>query len=246
MPARVAKDDFARRPRVRLGGPTSARRGQGTHGGLRAATPDGNAGGQRTFDAAARPASARPIAMSFDASLAATVRTFEALATVRTDIDRAGEVILRTLREDRKLLIFGNGGSAAEAMHFATELAGRYFKDRRPLPALALTEGSLVTCIGNDYGFDTVFARQIAALGRPGDLAVAISSSGNSRNLVLGLEAARRGGLATLALLGRGGGAARPLAEVSVVVPGDSGRTAQEAHLFLIHLFCDLIDAAFA
>lgn len=183
--------------------------------------------------------------MSLDASLDRTLRTLEALTTIRADIDRAGERILETLRQGRKLLIFGNGGSAAEAMHFATELAGRYFKDRRALPALALTEGSLLTCIGNDYGFDAIFARQIAALGQPGDLAIAISSSGNSRNLVRALEQAHASGLATLALLGRGGGAARARAGTSVVVPGESGRTAQEAHLFLIHHFCDLIDAAF-
>jgi D-sedoheptulose 7-phosphate isomerase len=184
--------------------------------------------------------------MSFEASLAQTVRTFESLTAIRPEIDRAGELILSTLRSGRKLLICGNGGSAAEAMHFATELTGRYFKDRRALPAIALTEGSLVTCIGNDYGFDAVFSRQIAGLAQPGDLVVAITSSGNSRNILAALDEARTRGLTSLAFLGRGGGAARERATVSLVVPGESGRTAQEAHLFLIHHFCDLIDEAFA
>jgi D-sedoheptulose 7-phosphate isomerase len=183
--------------------------------------------------------------MSLDASLAQTIGTLESLTLIRSEIDRAAALILSTLRAGNKLLICGNGGSAAEAMHFATELTGRYFKERRALPAIALTEGSLVTCIGNDYGFDTVFARQIAGLGRPGDLVIAVTSSGNSRNIVQALEETRRLGLASIAFLGRGGGAAREVATVALVIPGASGRTAQEAHLFLIHHFCDLIDAAF-
>lgn len=183
--------------------------------------------------------------MSFDDSLAQTVRTLESLIAIKTEIDRAGALIVSTLKAGHKLLICGNGGSAAEAMHFATELTGRYFKDRRPLPAIALTEGSLVTCITNDYGFEPVFARQISGLAQTGDLVIAITSSGNSRNIVAALEEGRRLGLPSIALLGRGGGAARELATVSLIIPGASGRTAQEAHLFLIHHFCELIDAAF-
>lgn len=184
--------------------------------------------------------------MSFEATLARTVETFQTLTSLRPDIDRAGELILRTLRGGGKLLIAGNGGSAAEASHFATELTGRYFKNRRPLPAVALhADGSLLTCIGNDYGFDHAFARQVAALAQPGDLLVLLSSSGNSANLLAALDSASAQGVATLAFLGRGGGAARGRATVELIVPGDSGRTAQEVHLFLIHYFCDLIDAAF-
>ncbi len=183
--------------------------------------------------------------MSFDASLAQTVRTLESLTEIRTEIDRAGALIVSTLKAGHKLLVCGNGGSAAEASHFATELTGRYFKDRRALPAVALSEGSLVTCIGNDYGFESVFARQISGLAQTGDLVIAITSSGNSRNIIAALAEARNLGLSSIAFLGRGGGAARELATVSLVIPGASGRTAQEAHLFLIHHFCDLIDAAF-
>lgn len=183
--------------------------------------------------------------MNLETSLAQTVKTLESLLLIQTEIDRATALILSALKAGNKLLICGNGGSAAEAMHFATELTGRYFKDRRALPAIALTEGSLVTCIGNDFGFDAIFARQISGLAQPGDLVVAFTSSGNSRNIVQALEESRRRGLSSIAFLGRGGGVARDLATVSLIIPGASGRTAQEAHLFLIHHFCDLIDAAF-
>ncbi|MBM3873244.1 MAG: SIS domain-containing protein [Verrucomicrobia bacterium] len=184
--------------------------------------------------------------MSLDLSLAHTVRTLQSLAQISAEIEQASELILTTLRQGGKLLICGNGGSAAEAQHFATELVGRYLRNRPSLPALALSaDGSLLSCIGNDYGFDQVFSRQIAGLARPGDLVIVISSSGNSANLLAALEEASRLGLRSIALLGRSGGEARGRASVDVIVPGDSGRTAQEAHLFLIHHFCDAIDAAF-
>ncbi len=184
--------------------------------------------------------------MTFEESLAETVRTLQGLASSRSAIDQAGRLILETLRGGGKLLIGGNGGSAAEAAHFATELVGRYQKDRRPLPAVALTEGSLVSCVGNDHGFEQSLARQVAALGKPGDLLVVLTSSGNSPNVLAALQEARRQGLASLALLGRGGGKAKGLATCEIVPPGSSGAAAQEAHLFLIHHFCELIDAAFA
>lgn len=184
--------------------------------------------------------------MTFDASLAETVRTFQALTEIRPQIDRAGELVLGTLRAGHKLLLCGNGGSAAEAQHFATELVGRYAKNRRSLPAVALTaDGSLVTCIGNDFGFEGIFARQIAGLAQPGDLVIGITSSGNSANIVAALNEAKQRKLASIAFLGRSGGKCKGLATVDLVVPGNSGRTAQEAHLFLIHYFCELIDAAF-
>ena len=145
--------------------------------------------------------------MSFAQSLASTVHTLQTLATIEPTIERANDLILTTLRGGGKLLIAGNGGSAAEAAHFATELTGRYFKQRRAPPAIAL--------------------------------------SGNSRNLIVALQAARARSIPTIALLGRSGGPAAQHADIALVVPGESGRTAQEAHLFLIHHFCDQIDAAF-
>jgi D-sedoheptulose 7-phosphate isomerase len=184
--------------------------------------------------------------MSFDASLAETVRTFQALTTIRPAIDRAGEMIVATLQRGGKLLVCGNGGSAAEAAHFATELVGRYAKTRRSLPAIALSsDGSLLSCIGNDFGYDQVFARQVAGLAQRGDLLVVLTSSGNSANVIAALHEAKKIGVESIAFLGRGGGKAKDLATCDLIMPGQSGAAAQEAHLFLIHHFCELIDAAF-
>jgi D-sedoheptulose 7-phosphate isomerase len=184
--------------------------------------------------------------MTFDASLAETVRTFQALTAIRPAIDRAGDMILATLKRGSRLLIAGNGGSAAEAAHFSTELVGRYAKTRRALPAISLSaDGSLVTCIGNDFGYEHVFARQISGLAKQGDLVVVLTSSGNSPNIVMALTEAKKLGVESIAFLGRGGGKAKGLATCELIIPGDSGAAAQEAHLFLIHHFCVRIDAAF-
>ena len=184
--------------------------------------------------------------MSFETSLAETVRTLQGLPSLRPAIDRAGELMLATLRRGGRLLICGNGGSGAVAAHFATELVGRYAKNRRSLPAIALSaDGSLLSCIGNDYGYEQVFARQIEGLAAAGDLVVVLTSSGNSANIVAALQAARARGLESVAFLGRGGGAAKGLATIDLIMPGPSGAAAQEAHLFLIHHFCEQIDAAF-
>jgi D-sedoheptulose 7-phosphate isomerase len=181
--------------------------------------------------------------MNLDSSIDATVRTFEALREIRPQIDQAASLFAETLRAGGKLLICGNGGSAAEAQHFSTELVGRYFKTRESLPAISLNaDGSLLTCIGNDFGYDYVFSRQIEGLAKPGDVVVGITSSGNSPNILRALETAKSLGLKSVALLGRAGGKAKGLATIDLIVPGDSGRTAQEAHLFLIHHFCDVID----
>jgi D-sedoheptulose 7-phosphate isomerase len=182
--------------------------------------------------------------MNLDESLAETTRTLQALATIRPAIVGAGDLVLETLRRGGKVLVCGNGGSAAEASHFASELAGRFAKHRRPFPAVALSsDGSLLTCVGNDFGYEHVFARQVAALGRPGDLLVVITSSGNSANILAALGEAGRLGIASLALLARGGGKAKGLATREIVVPGGHGPSAQEAHLFLIHHFCERVDA---
>lgn len=185
--------------------------------------------------------------MTFEASQQATIAALQGLSAQRAQIDRAGDLILQALRAGRKIIACGNGGSAAEAQHFTTELVGRYFKHRRSLPAVALTaDGTLVTCIGNDYGYDAVFARQIEGLAQPGDVVLVLTSSGNSPNILLALDAAKKLGLDTIALLGRGGGKAQGLATAEIVVPGDSGAAAQECHLFLIHHFCERVDAEFS
>lgn len=184
--------------------------------------------------------------MTFEKALADTVRTLESLTEIRPEIDAAGELVVGTLKGGGKLLICGNGGSAAEAAHFATELVGRYHGARKSLPAVALSsDGSLISCIGNDFGFDQVFARQIAGLAKAGDLVVVITSSGNSGNIVAALDEAKRLGLKTLAFLGRGGGKAKGLASCELIIPGNRGASAQESHLFLIHYICELIETAF-
>jgi D-sedoheptulose 7-phosphate isomerase len=181
--------------------------------------------------------------MTFEKSLADSVRTLESLVQIRPEVDAAAKLILGALRAGGKLLICGNGGSAAEAAHFATELVGRFDGDRGSLPAVALaSDGSLLTSIGNDFGFERVFARQISGLSKPGDLVVVITSSGNSANIVAALAEAKRLGLKTVALLGRGGGKAKGHATCELTVPGTRGASAQEAHLFLIHYFCQLIE----
>jgi D-sedoheptulose 7-phosphate isomerase len=184
--------------------------------------------------------------MTFEKSLEETVRTLQSLAGIRPAIDAAAELITSTLRGGGKLLICGNGGSAAEAAHFSTELVGRYAKNRRSLPAVALTaDGALVTCIGNDDGYEQVFARQIAGLAKPGDVVIALTTSGNSINILAALQQSKKLGLESIAFLGRGGGRAKSLATCELIIPGQSGAATQEAHLFLIHHFCELIDAAF-
>jgi D-sedoheptulose 7-phosphate isomerase len=184
--------------------------------------------------------------MTFEASLAETTRTLQALTTIRPAIDRASSMILATLQRGGKLLICGNGGSAAEAAHFSTELVGRYARDRRALPAIALSaDGSLLTCVVNDYGYEHAFSRQVAGFARPGDLLVVLTTSGNSANILAALHEANKLGLESIAFLGRGGGKAKGLATCELIIPGQSGPATQEAHLFLIHHFCELIDAAF-
>jgi D-sedoheptulose 7-phosphate isomerase len=142
-----------------------------------------------------------------------------------------------------KLLFFGNGGSAADAQHLATELVARYSADRKALPAIALTtDSSALTAIGNDFGFERLFARQIEALGRPGDLAIGITTSGRSRNVVLGLETARAMGLGAAALTGGDGGAVRGLADPCLIVPATATARIQEMHIMLGQMLCAALE----
>ena len=144
-----------------------------------------------------------------------------------------------------KLLLFGNGGSAADAQHVAAECVGRFQRERAALPAIALTtDTSVLTSIGNDYSFDRVFVRQIEALGRPGDVAFGISTSGGSLNVLAALEAARAAGLQTIALTGRDGGAVGRAAAIHVNVPSVSTARVQEVHRTLLHVICDIVERA--
>ena len=155
----------------------------------------------------------------------------------------AADVMLEAFGRGAKVLIFGNGGSAADAQHFACELVGRFLRSRRALPAIALTpDTTTLTAISNDYGFDRVFVRQIEALGRQGDVAVAISTSGASPNVVAGLQYARSRGLKTVAFTGGSGGLVGAAADVHVNVPHDVTPRVQELHRTLIHAVCDVIE----
>jgi D-sedoheptulose 7-phosphate isomerase len=155
----------------------------------------------------------------------------------------AAAAITASLRQDGKVLVFGNGGSAADAQHMAAELVGRFARERRGYAAIALTtDASVVTSLSNDYGYDRVFERQIEALGRPGDVAIGITTSGGSANVVRALEAARGRKLTTIALTGRDGGAAGRTADLHINVPSDSTPRVQEVHMTLLHIICDLVE----
>ncbi len=178
-------------------------------------------------------------------TLRSTARLHAALADgpVAADIERAGALLVEVVGGGGQVLAFGNGGSAADAQHFVAELVGRFERTRRGWPAVALTaDTSVLTAVGNDFGFDAVFARQVEALGRPGDLAIGITTSGRSPNVVRGLEAAKARGVRTIALTGADGGAAGRLAEVHVNVPETVTARVQEAHITVLHLWCALVD----
>ena len=165
---------------------------------------------------------------------------------VRDHADRIVQVaklMVRTFREGHKVLLFGNGGSATDAAHIAAEFVGRYKHERTPLPAIALaTDIAAITCIANDYGYDELFARQVRAHGQKGDIAVAISTSGNSPNVLKGAAAARECGLTTIAWTGASGGKLAELADISFLVPSTVTARIQESHITLGHVLCELVE----
>lgn len=172
--------------------------------------------------------------------LAEAMRTGDCPAQIAA----AAETVLEGFRAGGKLLLFGNGGSAADAIHIAAEFVGRYLLEREPLPALALMSNpSAVTAIGNDYGFDEVFARQVRALGVPGDVAVGLTTSGVSPNVVLGLLAAREAGLATVAMTGANPGPAGEAGDVVLSVPSAQTPRIQEGHMLAAHVICEWVEA---
>ena len=162
-------------------------------------------------------------------------------------IEEAARCVISCYRAGGKLLVMGNGGSAADAQHFAAELVGRYACERAALPALALsTDTSILTAVANDYGYADVFARQIQAHVRPGDVVFGISTSGNSENVCRALAAARARGARTIALGGGSGGRMKDLADLALIVASSETPRIQEAHITIIHILCDLVEAAMA
>jgi phosphoheptose isomerase len=173
-----------------------------------------------------------------------SVRMLESLKNLEPQVNGAADLIGECFRTGNKLLLCGNGGSAADASHFATELVVRFTKDRRALPAICLASDSgILTAAGNDYGFDKIFARQVAAFGQAGDVLICLSTSGNSKNVLRALEEAKARNLKTIAFLGRDGGSTIGIADIDLLVKVDSTARVQEAHQFVIHVLCEMIEA---
>ena len=193
---------------------------------------------------AARPAMTNSL---FDMSLSAHLELFSTMQTLRPAVEAAAERMKSALAAGGKVLVAGNGGSAADAQHFAAELVGRFQRNRAALGCIALTtDTSSLTAISNDCGFEMVFSRQIEALARPGDVFVGISTSGNSANIIAAVNEARAQGIATIALLGRDGGKLEALADMAVVVPHQVTARIQEAHIFILHHWADVLERALA
>jgi phosphoheptose isomerase len=176
-------------------------------------------------------------------AIGAANETLRSTVDLESQIAKAADLIVTCLTSGNKVLACGNGGSAADAADFCTEFACRFVEDRRPYPALNLaTSGSLLTATGNDYGFDEIFARQVAAYGNENDLLICLTTSGKSKNIRRALEEAKKRKLKTIALLGRDGGSTVGLADVDLVVKGDSTARIQEAHKFILHVFCEICE----
>ena len=179
----------------------------------------------------------------YQRSLASARATFDALGSLEEPLERAAKAAIDALVSEHKLLLCGNGGSSSDAAHIAAEFVCRFIGDRRPYPAMALgVDGGLLTAIGNDYDFSDAFSRQIHAFGQPGDVLIAISSSGKSRNVLAAIEEAGRRGMVTVALLGRDGGFTKGAADIELIVPGDTTARIQEAQKFLLHVLCEMAE----
>jgi D-sedoheptulose 7-phosphate isomerase len=177
-------------------------------------------------------------------AIAAATKTLQSLADLNAQFEKATDLIEQCLRAGNKLLVCGNGGSAADAAHFATELVVRFAQDRRAHPAICLaSDGGLLTAAANDYGFDEIFARQVAAFGQPEDVLICLSTSGKSKNIVRAMEEAKARKLKTIAFLGRDGGPTIGIADVDLLVASDSTARIQEAHQLLLHVLCEIIEA---
>lgn len=172
--------------------------------------------------------------------------TFLKAEQLAEPLQQAAEACIDALKNGRKILLFGNGGSAADAQHIAAELTGRYKKERRGLAAIALTtDTSALTAIGNDYGYDRIFDRQVEALAREGDVLIGLSTSGNSANVLQALALGKTLGCRTIGISGKGGGKMAPLCDINLIAPSDDTPRIQEIHIFIGHTLCHLIEEAF-
>lgn len=172
-------------------------------------------------------------------------KTIELFRKDPTQIEKCVEfskILIDAYKKGSTVFSCGNGGSHCDAMHFAEEMTGRYRKDRRPLGALALGDASHVTCVSNDYGFKHIFSRQVEALARAGDVLIGLSTSGNSENVILAFEAAKAKGVRTIALLGKGGGKLKGMADLAIVIPAETSDRIQEMHIKLIHNVIETVE----
>ena len=177
------------------------------------------------------------------ARLDASVATINATRNQADSIARIAEVVSNTFQDGGTLLTCGNGGSAAEALHFAEELIGRFNQDRPPLRAVCLnSDTTALTCIGNDYGFEEIYSRQCQGLGRPGDALAVFSTSGNSENIIRALKTAAKNGISTIGFLGRDGGAAAELCSTVFMAPGEDSASIQESHQVALHAICNCFE----
>ncbi|HYK23030.1 MAG TPA: SIS domain-containing protein [Candidatus Acidoferrum sp.] len=176
-------------------------------------------------------------------AVAGASETLQSLRDLEGQVEKAANLIEECLRAGNKLLVCGNGGSAADASHFATEFVVRFMKERPAYPAICLAgDGGLLTAVGNDYGFDEIFARQVAAFGLPGDLLICLTTSGKSRNVERALQEAKARKLKTITFLGRDGGSTIGMADVDLLVHGNLTARIQEAHTLLLHVLCETVE----
>ncbi len=165
------------------------------------------------------------------------------LASLAPKLQSAADAMMKCWEAKGKVLIAGNGGSSTDAMHFAEELVARFQKNRRALAAIALCDPSVITCAANDFGFDSIFSRQVEALGSSGDVLIVLSTSGNSENIVRALDAAKKQELATVSFLGKDGGKAKGMADIELIVPAESSALIQAGHQLFYHTICEWVDS---
>ena len=187
----------------------------------------------------------KPATVVLDKTLDEHLTCFKMLDGQRDSIIKAADTIRSALIAGNKILICGNGGSASDAQHFAAEIVGRFTRERKAWPAIALTtDTSILTAVANDYGYDTIFSRQVEGLGQPGDVLIGISTSGNSPNVLKAVEQAQNIGMATIALTGGSGGILSENADTAVIAPSKVTARIQEAHIFILHLWADIAESA--
>jgi D-sedoheptulose 7-phosphate isomerase len=182
------------------------------------------------------------IADDLNQAITETTELLPQLRQFAPTLTKLGDTLLNCWNNNKKLMTCGNGGSCADAVHFAEELSVRFQKNRKALAAISLTDGSAITCAGNDFGFDSIFSRQVEALGQPGDVLCVFTTSGNSQNMIAAVQAATSRGVVTVAFLGKGGGKLKGVCDIELVVPSDSTARIQEAHQLFYHVLCAYID----